>query len=63
MRRRGEGEEGEREKDISELMSPQPSFLLGFALLSKAKGKVKATSSHLQTKLQAKSFPQGQRLV
>lgn len=51
MRRRGEGE-----RDISELMSPQPSFLLGFALLSKAKGKVKATSSHLP-------FPQGQRLV
>lgn len=44
-------------------MSPQTSFLLGFALLSKAKGKVKATSSHLRTKLQAKGFPQGQRLV
>lgn len=40
-------------------MSPQLSFLLGFALLSKAKGKVKATPSHLQTKLLAKGLPPG----
>lgn len=57
MRQRWGGERvSGRGGTIGESLSPWPSFVLGFALLIEARGKGEATSSYLQTKLQAKEL-------